>query len=70
MINQLFIYTDELEKLNDVASAEYIINKLQRAGFDLSSDDNVVDSECLDGFVKFTQRIKKWKDYLNYYYFS
>lgn len=57
MINQIFIYKDELEKLNESDSAEYIISKLQRAGFDLSSDDNVVDSEQFEDFTKFTQEV-------------
>jgi len=57
MIKQMFIYADEVEYLEASESAEYIINKLKRAGFDLSSDDNIVSTENLEGFTKFTQEI-------------
>lgn len=57
MIKQMFIYRDEIEKLSDSDSSEYIINKLKRAGFDLSSDDSVVETENLEGFTKFTQGV-------------
>jgi len=57
MIKEMLIYQDEIEKLSDSESGEYIVNKLTRAGFDLSSDKNVVDTEHLNGFIKFTQRI-------------
>ncbi len=57
MIKEMFIYRDEIENLSDSDSSEYIVNKLHRAGFDLSSDDNTVTTEHLDGFTKFTQKV-------------
>ena len=62
-MKELRVYWKEVSNMNETDSEKYIINKLEEAGFDLSSDNNVLHNEYSEegDYVNFTLHEDKEK---------